>query len=449
MLTTYNVRIWKTEVYKGKRVTSHYVRWSVETKRFRESFRTRAQAESFRAALMAAARKGEAFYVSSGLPVSMRQTQQNMSWYEFACDYVDAKWPKSAATTRRTVPEAMTAVTCSMLTTDRGRPDGVQLRFALKRFAFNTGRRDGSNQPRQVTEALSWASRHTRPVAAISDPQVLRKVLDDIATCLDGTPRAPSVVSRWRRILHNAVEYAIEREILATNPIPALKWKPPRTVQAVDRRRVANPAQARALLTAVDTRAPHLVAFYACLYFAALRPEEAAGLTKQNLPLPAEGWGEIHLERAKPHAGSEWTNSGDERDNRQLKQRAIGETRTVPCPPELTALLHRHIKRFGTTADGRLFVGQRNADHLPVLTVTRTWARAREAVFGDNAFAFQIYEQLITVVHVRSAARAELERTFAEVDRVLELCGQHPEVGVALLTLASPLGRGHDPNLRR
>nr|WP_246211520.1 tyrosine-type recombinase/integrase [Phytoactinopolyspora alkaliphila] len=202
---------------------------------------------------------------------------------------------------------------------------------------------------------------------------------------MDGQPHAPSVVSRWRKILNNAVEYAIERKILTTNPLPALKWKPPRTVQAVDRRRVANPAQARALLTAVDTRAPHLVAFYACLYFAALRPEEAAGLTKQNLTLPAEGWGEIHLERAKPHAGSEWTNTGDERDNRQLKQRAIGEIRTVPCPPELTALLHRHIKRFGTTADGRLFVGERNTDHLPVLTVTRTWARAREAVFGHNA----------------------------------------------------------------
>jgi integrase len=144
------------------------------------------------------------------------------------------------------------------------------------------------------------------------------------------------------------------------------------------------------LLNAVYQRAPHLVAFYATLYFAALRPEEAAALTKQNLTLPAKGWGEIHLETASPHAGSEWTNTGDERDDRQLKQRAIGETRTVPCPPELTALLHHHIETFGTNKAGRLFVGERNTDNLPVLTVTRTWARAREAVFGENAESSQV-----------------------------------------------------------
>ncbi|NED97949.1 tyrosine-type recombinase/integrase [Phytoactinopolyspora alkaliphila] len=388
MLTSYNARVWKTTVRKGTRVTTYYVRWGVDGRAFNRSFRKRAQADSFRSELVSAARKGEAFNVNSGLPESMQQADKEISWYEFACDYVDAKWPKSAATTRRTIAEAMTAVTCSMFTTDRGQPDGVQLRSAIKRYAFNTSRRaspDIPDIPEQATQALRWASRHTRPAADLNDPQVLRKILDDLAIRLDGTPRAPSVVSRWRRILHNAVEYAIERKILTTNPIPALKWKPPRTVQAVDRRRVANPSQVRALLTAVDKRAPHLVAFYASLYFAALRPEEAAALAKQSIDGPAEGWGKIHLENAKPHAGSEWTNSGDERDNRQLKQRAIGETRTVPCPPELTALLRRHIKRFGTTADGRLFVGERNTDHLPALSVTRTWAHARESVFGENA----------------------------------------------------------------
>ncbi len=69
----------------------------------------------------------------------------------------------------------------------------------------------------------------------------------------------------------------------------------------------------------------------------------------------------------------------------RLKQRAIGEVRPAPSPPELTALLHQHIARFGTAADGRLFVGESSTDHLPVLTVTRSWARARTAVFGKHA----------------------------------------------------------------
>jgi integrase len=106
--------------------------------------------------------------------------------------------------------------------------------------------------------------------------------------------------------------------------------------------------QARTLLNAVRDIEPRLVAFFGCLYFAALRPEEAAALGKPNLALPAAGWGELHLERAEPYAGREWTDSGQDRDARQLKQRERGQVRTVPCPPELTALLHEHLEAFGT-----------------------------------------------------------------------------------------------------
>src|SRR5688500_10546202 len=177
---------------------------------------------------------------------------------------------------------------------------------------------------------------------------------------------------------------------MAKNPVPALKWKPPKPVLAVDRRSVANPLQARSLLNAVREQqrsGPRLVAFFGCLYFAALRPEEAVALKKHNLSLPLRGWGELHLETAEPHAGKEWTDSGENRDRRQLKQRERGESRTVPCPPELTALLHAHIAEFGTTPDGRIFVGERNGSELPKLTITRAWKRARAETFIERVAA--------------------------------------------------------------
>lgn len=307
----------------------------------------------------------------------MQRVEESLSWYEFACRYTDVKWPKAAATTRRTIAEALTAITCEMFNTQRGMPDGVQLRAALKKWAFNTGRRNDPGPPARVVKNLTWASSHTHSVAALSDPAVLRNVLDGMAVRLDGKARAPSVVSRWRKILNNALEYAVERKILGANPLPALKWQAPRSANVVDRRRVVNPSQARALLDAVGSHAPHLVAFYGSLYFAALRPEEAAGLARQHLDLPAEGWGWIHLEKARPHAGGEWTDTGHSRDERQLKQRDIGEIRSVPSPPELTAILHHHMVTFGTTKDGRLFVGERNTDQLPSFTVGRVWAKAR------------------------------------------------------------------------
>ncbi|WP_116952480.1 tyrosine-type recombinase/integrase [Jiangella endophytica] len=385
--TTYNVRVWKTSVYKGSRVRTYTVRWGVAGEPFREPFRTAAQAESFRSDLVAAARKGEAFYVDTGLPVSMKRAEANMSWYELVCAYTDTKWPKSAATTRRTVAEALTAATCLMFSSERGMPDGVQLRSALTRWAFNTTRRDDPNRPAWVSEALRWASSHTRPAADLADADVLRQLLDGLAVRLDGGARAASVTSRWRKILYNLAEYAVDRKVLIANPLSTVK-QPAQRIAEVDPRSVANPTQARDLFTAVaaqGTTGQRLEAYFGCLYYAAMRPEEAADLSRHNLDLPEKGWGWIYLEAAKPHAGSDWTDTGMARDSRPLKQRNLGEVRKVPSTPELTALLHHHLATFGTTPDGRLFVGERSTDHLPAFTVFRVWSRAREAVFGSAA----------------------------------------------------------------
>ncbi|HSV68343.1 MAG TPA: hypothetical protein VLJ59_20950 [Mycobacteriales bacterium] len=61
--------------------------------------------------------------------------------------------------------------------------------------------------------------------------------------------------------------------------------------------------------------------------------------------------------------------------------------RTVPCPPELTALLNTHLSGFGTGPDGRLFVGERNTGELPKLTIVRAWQRARTDVFTEEVAA--------------------------------------------------------------
>lgn len=380
--TTFDVRINQTEVYRGTRKVTHYVRWTVAGSRRREGFATAALADAYRSQLVTATRRGQPFDIASGLPLSMLHANREMTWYEFACAFADMKWPHIAATTRRTHAEALTALTVPLLKAGRNRPDARLLRKALNRWAFNTARREDPSRPPEIRDTLRWVERHSRPVADLAnDASVLRAVLNSLTVKLDGTRAASSVVNRRRKIFNAAIEYAVEKRLLDTNPIPALKWSPPRTVHEVDKRSVPNPVQARTLLNAVRSVNPRLVAYYGCLYFAALRPEEAAALGKSNLALPEAGWGELNLERARPYAGPEWTDSGQARDERPLKQREKGETRTVPCPPELTALLHEHLARFGTTADGRLFVGERNLTALPKLTVVRTWRRAREATF--------------------------------------------------------------------
>ncbi len=293
MDSTYDVRIYKTDVYRGARTTTYKVRWAVGKKRFKNPFKTAALAESFRSDLVAAARKGEAFRLGDGLPVSLARSNSDLGWYDFACAFVDMKWPRAAATTRRTHAEAMTAVTVAMLADKRGKPDDKLIRKALSRWGFNTAQRQ-SNCPEEVQTALRWVKNHTHNVSALREPELLRSVLDALALRLDGVPGAPSVVSRRRKILITAMGYAVELGLLECNPIPALKWTPPKTSHVIDRRRVANPVQARTLLNSVREQrrsGPRLVAFFGCLYYAALRPEEAVSLAKHNLSLPQKDGG--------------------------------------------------------------------------------------------------------------------------------------------------------------
>ena len=219
--------------------------------------------------------------------------------------------------------------------------------------------------PDEIAHALAWLERNTRDVGELAKPAVARAVLDGLGVTKDGQFAAPSTVQRQRGVLVNLAEYAVERRLLAENPITALPRKAPKVAQAVDRRVVVNPEQARALLDAVAAEKPsgdRLVAFFGAMYYAALRPAEALMLRKVNLALPAEGWGELLLESSSPVAGPAWTDSGRRREERPLKHRARGETRVVPCPPALTALLHAHLESFGNGPDGLLFRGVRGGE---------------------------------------------------------------------------------------
>ena len=117
-------------------------------------------------------------------------------------------------------------------------------------------------------------------------------MLDQATGRLDGKNAAASTARRHRIILANAMDYAVELGLLETNPIRALKWTAPKVSSQVDRRSVVNPRQARALLEAVRAQqpsGPRLVTFFAVMYYAGLRPEEAINLAADNVILPPPG----------------------------------------------------------------------------------------------------------------------------------------------------------------
>jgi hypothetical protein len=117
------------------------------------------------------------------------------------------------------------------------------------------------------------------------------------------------------------------------------------------------------------------------MYYAALRPAEAANLPGSALQLPAEGWGEPFVPGSAPTTGAAWSDNGRRRDERGLKHRAREAVRVVPSPPPLAVLLRAHLDEFGTTSAGRLFGAVRSDGDLSD-SVGRVWARARTAALS-------------------------------------------------------------------
>jgi integrase len=350
---------------------------------FSEQFRTKGLADHYRSKLLRAAHGGEEFDTVTGLPDSMVEKTASMSWYAFALKYLAMKWPHAAPNTRNGVNESLTAVTMTLLDDRPGRPPEELIRKALRNWAFVLPGPDDRELPHEIAHALHWVSKASRPLADLDDAAIARAVLDALKLKLDGTAAAAETVRRKRRTLVNALHYAVDLGEFKENPITGIRWKKPKVAGEVDPRVVANPEQARALLTAVSyvggygrARGRRLVGLFACMYYGAFRPAEAVGLTAADLKLPETGWGTALLNRTRPSAGKQWTDSGETHDDRGLKNRPTEEVRLVPIPPQLVAILRLHLDTFGTAEDGRLFTNERGGV-VGSSTYYRVWQEAR------------------------------------------------------------------------
>ncbi|SBW29008.1 integrase family protein [Candidatus Protofrankia californiensis] len=394
--SSFDVRIWKINEIEGKEKITYQVRWRVGPQRHSRNYTTRRLAESRHAELLAATRRGEAFDIEEGIPVSeLRATtpepepepEQVRTWLEHARDFADVKWPRLAPTSRRSLAESLATVTPALLTGSPPTEVAELVREALYGWVFQTGRRTSvdrigtrteNDPPATLTETLAWLESHARPVADLAEPEVARAALDRLATKLDGHPAGANTISRKRAVFFGCLEYAVERRDLAANPLASLAWTAPKVAEQVDRRVVVNHGQAKALLhKGVHPQTPNLVAFFGSIYYAAARPGEVQEIRQDDLVLPDtdDEWGMLTLSGNNPETSGQWTDSG-ERSSRQLKHRATKDTRPVPIVPPLVALYRRHLNEFGTAPDGRLFRGGRGGA-VPGARYGDVWREAR------------------------------------------------------------------------
>lgn len=351
---------------------------------FSESHKTSALADRFRAKLLRAVEKGEPFDTVSGLPDSLRGGGAAMSFLDLVVKYLDHRWDEASAKHRDSMTDSLAGVVPMLAKPGRGRPSPEVLRRALRSYLLPPPRRD-CERPEEIVAAVKWIEKASLPVAELQEITRVHELIDVLGRKLDGTPAARQTYRRRRAVVFNTLEYAVELELLPSNPLSRVRRKRgKRAVQEVDRRVVVNPRQARELLTAVTyvgaydrATGRRLRAFFGCLYYAAMRPGEALGLRRSDCTLPEKGWGRIELSETRPTAGKAWTDSGEAHDRRGLKQREKGEVRVVPIPPPLVRLLLEHVEEFGLADDGRLFQSE-YGNVVAASSYSRVWKQARE-----------------------------------------------------------------------
>ena len=290
------------------------------------------------------------------------------------------KWPHLAPNSRRNTARALTNATLALVSGDRGRPPEADLRKALTAWSFNVrisgsgaaarggaggdvagAQHPGGRRPRRAG-SRALGARRPRPCA------------------IDGSPARPDGAAGARACWSTSPSTRSSAELLAPQPV-----HPTAAEGAADRRRGGPAGRGRPGAGSGPARGGGRAEAERAVAGGVLRGHVLRGAAarlrhrrcaRRTSLLPAEGWGELLLESSTPEAGASWTDSGRRREERQLKHRAKGETRIVPCPPALTALLHAHLTEHGTAPDGRLFRGVRGGE-LAESTYCRVWRKAR------------------------------------------------------------------------
>ncbi|MGW3363689.1 tyrosine-type recombinase/integrase [Streptosporangium canum] len=380
MNTSYDVKFWEIRRNKSSKAASYEVRWKVGGREKSKSYRGKALGENFLSDLRQAAKRGEAFDMETGLPESMIQAKEAQNWYAFVLAYIDMKWPHAAAKTRDAMTDALATVVPALTRDLPGKPEVSVLRTALRHYALPPNARDKA-RPVEISKALRWLDKASVPLTDLQEAKTVRAGLDALALLLNGKAAASNTIRRKRAVFYNALQYAVELEELPANPVTKVRWKPVKVSETVDPRVVVNPEQVRELLTMVTYvgrrgRGRRLMALFACMYYAGIRPGEAVALRKQDCRLPATGWGRLSLDVSRPEVNTRWTDSGDGHETRGLKHRAQEDTRPVPIPPVLVKILREHLDEFGTAKDGRLFQTERGGV-VGSTAYTEVWAAAR------------------------------------------------------------------------
>ncbi|MEU5776193.1 site-specific integrase [Streptomyces venezuelae] len=437
---TFDVKLWEIS-QTGRKSRPWRVRWVVAGRVWGATFATYPLAESRRNELWNSMnRRGEAFEIESGLPESevrhaeaaeaeKEKADNDPNWWVFAREFMKRRWRTAAAKTREGFADSLASAALGMVREGPDVPDARAVRRAV-RWAVVPSHADAEPPP-GLERVCAWLAENALPLSALATSDTAEDVHYRLAYKLDGKLAAKDTYKRRRRGFNAAMNYAIQRGYIESNPVADLERYATAGRGTIDPRVLMNAQQGRSFLTAVSyvgsvhrNRGRRLVAFFGCILYAAMRPAEVVALRLEDCHLPESGWGVLTLRETRPVSGKTWTDSGERHDKRGLKMRDPETDRPVPIPPVLVAMLQAHVKEFGTATDGRLFQNERGG-LVGTSSYWRVWQEARPFAFPPHKVASPLAGK---PYDARATCITDWLRSGLPVAEVARRAGTSPEV---------------------
>jgi integrase len=344
------------------------VRWSADGRQRSKAFRTKAEGERYRFALLQAQHHGDRFDDQTGVPVSWRPATNDLPVQVWARRWLAEQWAEWQPRTRDSAVEAL-ARFIPLVAADNAAAAPPALRAHLS-ATLRPGADVRAGDPTE-----RWLGRWCLRLGQL-DRARLAVVDQQLGVGDNGQPLSAWTASRYRKVSRACIRRAVELDVLPADPWPPApqgraRRKAVRTRKAVDVRALPDPSTMAKALAAIVTHQPAsrmYQAMTAVAYYAGLRPSEVVMLRASCVDLPPTGWGTIEVREAD----ISFDQPGEPKTG----------PRSVPIPPQLVLVLRRWLDARDLGRDDLLF-RTRSGGRPSASNWARAWKRALRGVGHD------------------------------------------------------------------
>jgi len=368
------VHIFNITARKNKN-TRYLVKWRVKGRDKTRSFKNKTAAEAFHRTLKVAADKGLEFDPVTGQPLTWVLNQTTFA--ECAVEYVALKWNFLAASSRRSLVEAL-SYSLIQLTNPRNKAaHETQSLSDAARLHILTPNSEEPTDPK-VVAAKEWILKNSLQISEVDVKLATELIAKLNRSSVEDRKVAPRSLHRRRQAVNAVFRYAEKQGYREKNPIELAEYTKRKFDDTINPKTLPSTTECRNITKKLETKGgqeQRTAMFISFIWLAGLRPSEVLALRKNDIVETEDGEYEIHVSKAAVQVGKNWTDNNQAQSLKQPKARAEGHVRIVPVVDELKTKILDYVADKKET--DLLFPAATKTGSVNLISVEKIWRENR------------------------------------------------------------------------